>query len=797
MQRLGLSIVAATLLALTGSASAAHAAPPSTKPSARDMRELRFLDDAQRQRLRDTTPIVVTADPIAKLEFGSDLAKMCTKYAAWKRGTPMSPAQIEAALAGTPISDRVAAASGDPVAVVKLARELSDTFAGINRMCARITAEQTTNEDFALLRKAYHGEFGGAFEQLSQVYDKARKPLEGLLDKTAALTTDQALADKQSDYDDLAVEFVEAAEPEPPGARASAFSATSLGAAARTAFDGLAEFLIDRAKEEAINYLRDELVSRICAEDADPIQFIPNTCDVLADVDPNLSISAMGAALRTAMVSDLELFPDRTAVLAWTFEAEVAYSGTGLRVLVPLVRDARARKSPLEFIAALHTISIVDCERLAGPGHETGDQRCADTIALLRLSSLLVHATIAQIQVQQKSPDLAYLTLSTMFVLEQQFARIPEQAQARILAELGWTKFEFEPQHIEAFSDLVALAEQQIPDLERAIDTLADQVTAGERPAILDEEMYRLAIRATHDLTAIGQLMLEKLPRNPQSEAWRTSLAKALAGLPDLFELAQAYADQDWAAATLGTLSIEEKWLKLHGGAEVSVEFDDALQSLTRYLPLFIEIANAKSSDEVNRALQAAFPAGGYKRKYREPALSLNGFLGIYGGATVSNSLDAANQLQFGRLGGEFSMFAPIGMHVTSPVGLHRRRPSHLGVLFTVIDLGAITTAKWLEQETNPEETAGAGTTQTKIGEPAVFNIAGIVAPGTYFTVGIANSPFTFGVGASFEPFAHKRTITGRDSAGDIESTDAKLLPVVRFGAFLAVDITFVSFGLR
>jgi hypothetical protein len=795
------TIMGASMLALLGMfgiAPAAHAGPPpEQKTKSKHASVLKQLDEPQRTRLGQVEPVVVLGEPIAKSEFGFDLSKMCTKFASWKRGTPKSPAEIEAMLAGIPIADRLAAVSDNPVATVLFARELSDTFAGLNQVCLRIKTRQTSAEDFTSLRKAYAHEFGSALDQLYQLHDKARKPLEQLLDKTAALTTEEMLAKKQADYAALAATFVEEAEIELAGKRASAFSASSLGAAASTVFEGLAEFLIDRAKEEAITYLREQLVSRICAADADPILFIPNTCKLLVETDPNLSISAMGAALRTTVISDLELFPDRAMVLAWTFEAEVAYSGTGMRVLVPLVRDARARKSPLEFVAGLHTVGIVDCERLAGPGHENAEQRCADTMALLRLSSMLIHATVSQTAVQQKSPDPPYLTLSIMFALEQRFLRMPELAQTRILADLGWTKFELGPEHIATFEALVAEAETLIPDLEQAIDTLAEQVTAGERPAILDEEMYRLAMRATTDLSTLAELMLTKLPSTDADGEWRKQMAVALDGLPGQFGLAQAYADQDWATATLQTVIVAKQWLEQQGSRELSVHYSQSLQALTRYLPLFIEIANAKSSDEVNNALQAAFPAGAYKRKYRESAISLNGFLGIYGGGTLSNSLDDGDQLQFGAIGGEFSMFAPIGVHVSNPVGAHRKRPSNVGVLFSVIDLGAITTSKWLEQEVNPEVASGAGTTQTKIAEPAAFNLAGIVAPGTYFTVGIANSPFTFGLGASFVPFAQKRTITGRDSVGDIESTDTTFLPVVRFGAFLAIDITFVSFGLR
>ena len=226
-------------------------------------------------------------------------------------------------------------------------------------------------------------------------------------------------------------------------------------------------------------------------------------------------------------------------------------------------------------------------------------------------------------------------------------------------------------------------------------------------------------------------------------------------------------------------------------------KFDKELDMLRKYLPLLVEVANAKSSADVNAALQAAFPAGGYRRKYVQGSVAINGFLGAYGGGTISNSLDANNNLAWGQASGEFAMFAPIGVHATAPVGKTKKRPWHLGGLVSVIDLGAITTSKWVSQEINPEETTDNGTSQTKVGEPAVFNIAGLVSPGAFFTVGIANSPFVFGVGASINPFAQKRTVTGRDSVGDIESVDEKFLPAIRFGVFLAVDITFVSFGLR
>ena len=77
------------------------------------------------------------------------------------------------------------------------------------------------------------------------------------------------------------------------------------------------------------------------------------------------------------------------------------------------------------------------------------------------------------------------------------------------------------------------------------------------------------------------------------------------------------------------------------------------------------------------------------------------------------------------------------------------------------------------------------------------FNLAGLITPGAYLTIGVAGSPFSLGLGASVSPFAHALRNTERDTSGDIEAVNREYLPAVRVGAFLAVDITFISFGLR
>lgn len=790
------------------------------KDKAKAERRLQFLDDDERARLRQVEQLVVRTEMIAKDSFASELSAMCSQFSGWQLGTAMPPAmppeRIVTTLTQRPLAERIAAAQGDVVATVTLARELADMFAGLNAICRRVVSGRLTPADLDLLRKDHANEIDGALAQVSQVEKKARQQLVALLEQAKPYPDAAALEAAKGTLADSANAFIHSAQIEAPGKSSSALSLSSLGALGRTAFEGLAEFLVDRAKEEALAYVQEQLVERICDEDADPRVFIPITCDTLLSINSTLSVAAIGASLHASIVKDLELLPDRTLVLAWMQVPDVAYAGTLVRVLTPLVRQARARTNPVGFTAGLHASPALDCERLAAPGHESGDQKCADTMVVMRLASMLTYALVSNSSTLAKQSDTHYLSLAVAFTLEQRFAKLPSEAQQRILAELGWAQFQIPATNLAGLNDSVAQLEPLVVDLERTIAERAEAVP--DSGPILDTEMYGFAAAAAQQLAlaghdALGLLGLLGLlgSANPSRsegpelagagtkqhhQQWMLELEAQLGHANDYLELAQAYADEDWADAAIGTIQLTLALIDDYEPGKSS-EFAERLSGVRRYIPLFIELANANSSDEVNLALQAAFPAGGYKRKYRQAAVSINGLLGIYGGGTLSNELNANNQLAWPQLGGEFAMFAPIGVHTTAPVGVGRKRPWYLGALVSVVDLGAITTSKWLAQQTNDPVDTSNGTRQSEIGEPAAFNLAGLLSPGAYFTVGIANSPFVLGAGASLNPFAQKRTITGRDSVGDIESLDKTLLPTLRFGAFFAVDITFVSFGLH
>jgi hypothetical protein len=60
----------------------------------------------------------------------------------------------------------------------------------------------------------------------------------------------------------------------------------------------------------------------------------------------------------------------------------------------------------------------------------------------------------------------------------------------------------------------------------------------------------------------------------------------------------------------------------------------------------------------------------------------------------------------------------------------------------------------------------------------------------------VAESPFSFGLGASVSPFVLQQ-VERSYVAGEVDSQSQSYLTAVRFGAFLAVDVTMIAFGRK
>ncbi|EDM81901.1 hypothetical protein PPSIR1_05523 [Plesiocystis pacifica SIR-1] len=809
---------------------------------------LNFLSEEEYLRIARTEPISVPTQVVLSSDFPKRLANSCTELDNLHSDEWGGSANIDlTSLISGDLDSRDLfehlqdlGASSTKEEVMQAAQELAAVGTELGLICDHLAGLDggLQTRDVEVLRAAYNDN-GVTLTQLIEVLSKSSEQLLELL--TAP----------ERGYEDAKAAFIEAVDIGTSGTPQSIGSLTSLGSAGSTLFNGIAEFVIDRAKEEAIAYVREQLTETVCGSDIGV--FIPLTCDALETVDSGVSLNVMGATLNAALISDLQNMPDRLMVLVGERAPRAGHAATLVRVFLSLAQDAREHGDPLAYIVSLHAASEVDCER-GNPASNTGDGACADSMALLRLASALAYGVVAQ----ESSDNDYFKSLGVAFAIEQRVADMPRSSRQRLesmVPELTWTaegELRFSPTQL-------ALMHRMIIDSVVTIELLRDRVTElgdpnNPSPPTTQDVLSTAAVAAV-GLANIGVDMLElarlaQLQRNaaeagarldgPASPEPASALLAAPVAAPtspmlqlgaapstapaapkaeqldmlrdllehasDLFSLADDLSSNDWSRAVPQALSTAVDLLNAYAGdaqdaadeaREKAKQLEDQFDALRRYLPIFIELANAKSSAEVSATLQAAFPAGGYKLKYRQPAMAINMMLGAYGGALYGNAINGDGTTTQGLSNGEFAMFAPIGLHLTGPLAKNRARPWHLGLLVAVLDIGGITTSKWVLEGSSTNATADGGEEETSVGEPQNFNYAGLVSPGGYFTIGAAKSPFVFGLGASYSPFAQELSTVVTDANGDEVSTDTSYLGTLRFGAFIAVDITLVSFALR
>lgn len=771
---------------------------------------LRFLSGNEVERIGKVESFEVVVEPVEDDTTANDLAEACvelvkeipTLHEAKVAGQETPGALLQGEVMGGSAA-RLASAikalrSADESEIVSQVQDVAQKLVivglGIDQLCNKVTTGTLNDDDIALLRKIF-SEDAQTILRYQQLLNKSTGG------KTVAKLAVELIGAEKDIPEDRKKFVVAVLSADLSGTPRSSGTPVNLGAVATTAFEGLAEFLIDRAKEEGLQYIRDTLVKQVCSSDIEA--FVPKTCKVMKDLDASMALSAVGKMLHAAVLDDLELMPDRVLVLAWMRAPEVAYSATLVRLALPLLEDAELRKNPLDYAISIHSMPETDCEKNLPVVEGSGDVRCAETLAYLRLASVVLRASASNMETTTSNSTyipayLPFLTWGMAFHLEVLFAELPPSVSQRIARELKWTwdsetrELKFSSTELAGLAKLAAKSVPLAGKLEATIISLSATNVFGESNAT-PENVLVAARSAIVGVAEIAQIAAKLDTSRHENDPLQTVLDDSR----KLVAMSDAIRGEDWGATTLALFDDVLEMLVVHEDGTVEVKVSETVSvvfdELGRYLPLFVEIANAKSSADVKAALEAAFPAGGYRLKYRQPAVALNGFLGIYGGGLY---LPGASQ----QLTGEAAMFAPIGVETTWPVKSAKRKAWHLGFLLAVVDLGAITTSKFLETEVAepPKDDMGNEIDGDVITaeEPSKFNIAALLSPGAYFTVGVAESPFSLGLGASVNPFVLQQ-VERSYVGGEVDSQSQSYLTAVRFGAFLAVDITMVAFGRK
>jgi len=191
-----------------------------------------------------------------------------------------------------------------------------------------------------------------------------------------------------------------------------------------------------------------------------------------------------------------------------------------------------------------------------------------------------------------------------------------------------------------------------------------------------------------------------------------------------------------------------------------------ALDAVTRYTPVAAEIAGARTTEELNQALdRAASPVGAWRLKRNRPMASFGGLVGWTFGRERLSAPDGTTAR------GRYSaLFAPVGLDLSTPI---RNTSWTAGVFISVIDVGNL-----LSFNTSQSEAI-----QVKEDSHATFR--DIYSPGIYGRIGLGRTPLVLGFGVAKTP--------GLRTA-DLGNGNTAPLDSVRVSAFLAMDITLFPF---
>jgi len=601
-------------------------------------------------------------------------------------------------------------------------------------VCGNIRAGSLAPGDSALLRVVReHADLAKFVIKLSERKAKAESPV----------VTDQ----------DIARSAATAVEGKLQSGAAASNGITAFGG---NLVQGLADFLADRAKQETVRYLQKQLLRELCARQTQA--FFTNTCAVLKSTDTDVPLGSIAAYFRSAVESDLELMPDVMLDYADFVDAKLKGPVWAARIFVEFSKEASSGRDPFELAYSAGEIRTPACDK--------GDSLCTTMVSSLQLASAIAYA-LAQGGAEWPSyyqeldaKDWGVAAVAVLLLAESRWGKttnpsntIPDVALNQLMMRPGamWAAAMQIRVRWSAMTNALNSSKSDLSQQERRARIFgAITESAGDLVNMID-----VALPAVQSKLTLSQEALVEARRH-------------LSRLRTFAAMVSSLSERDYGKAMV---MLVQQIREIRKGERLP-------RNLDKYLPFLVEIASAKSSNDVAAAFDAyAAPLGSYAAKYRRVVWAINAFVGAFAGRERirSEGVHGTSWMAAG--------FAPVGLHVSSPLGsTGSDNRLHVGTLISILDLGALTTYRFKQELSGTLNDGSAPADQGTTAEASTAPETGfkqLFAPGLFAVVGIGGSPFVLGAGASLSP--ELRNVK--------QGSSSETLPALRYGAFLGADV--------
>lgn len=237
------------------------------------------------------------------------------------------------------------------------------------------------------------------------------------------------------------------------------------------------------------------------------------------------------------------------------------------------------------------------------------------------------------------------------------------------------------------------------------------------------------------------------------------------------------------------------KALKKENNYEGNMQMkDDTLRKMYKYGAFMATMVQAKSPDDVEKAIEAfALPTGSARIKRESPFnVSLNAYTGLFAGYEKINGVDNNWKLN------SYGVTAPIGISIsrghsifflgTGKDGwISGKKGWSTSLFISMIDIGALAAFRFKNDTTiiKPNITQDTLT----ISQAPAIQLKNIISPGVFLSIGIPKCPLSVNFGVQMG--ANLRKVTSTDNMSKLNFSDNVYW---RYSISLCVDIPIFNF---